>query len=71
VAGSLERRLKILEESSGGECPECGLAVPRHWSNYTVEWCDSPADDGPDETVFCETCGEPVHIVVTWGDAPD
>lgn len=32
---------------------------------------DKENDDGPKETVYCETCGEPVHLVVTWGDLPD
>jgi hypothetical protein len=72
VAGSLERRIRNLE-TGRRECPECGF--PGDWSKvtYTVEWCDSEAeDDGPEETVYCEACGEPVGpegAAVVWDDA--
>ena len=74
MASSLERRVRNLEAGSGAECRECGFEVPRDWSNvkYEVIWYDEKdEDEGPEETVYCETCGEPIDIVITWGDAPD
>jgi hypothetical protein len=68
VAGSLERRIRNLE-TGRRECPECGFDGDCSKVKFTVEWCDSEAeDDGPEQTVYCEVCGEPVYLVVRWGD---
>ncbi len=32
-------------------------------------WGDTP--DSPDETTYCEACGRPDHIVITWGDVDE
>jgi hypothetical protein len=68
---SLERRVKNLE-ARGGECPECGF--DGDWSDvdFVVEWWDGEeAYTGPEETTYCETCGEPTELVVTWQDLPE
>jgi hypothetical protein len=71
MTGSLQRRIRNLE-AGGRECPECGFDGDWSKVKYEVAWCDDKdEDDGPHETVYCETCGEPVHIVVTWGDLPE
>jgi hypothetical protein len=71
MAGGLERRVKDLETGGGRRCPECGLGVPRDWGKaaFEVVWePDRDVADTPRESVYCETCGELVHTVVTWGD---
>ena len=69
MAGSLERRVRNLEAGGGKDCPECGFDGDWSKVNYEVIWHDDPEeDDGPHETVYCETCGEPTNIVVTWLD---
>jgi predicted RNA-binding Zn-ribbon protein involved in translation (DUF1610 family) len=71
MATSLQTRVKALETSgSGGECPECG------WDGITplrpeFFWTYEESADGPEESVYCSACGRPIHIVLTWGDAPD
>jgi hypothetical protein len=68
---SLERRIKNLE-ASGGECPECGF--DGDWSNVdiVVEWYDGEEEyTGPEETTYCETCGQPTETVVVWDDLID
>jgi len=68
VARSLERRLAALE-ASNRRCPECGSDGNTTNIDYEVVWVDDPEeDDGPQESVYCETCGEPTTIVVTWRD---
>jgi hypothetical protein len=65
VAGSLEGRITKLENGGGRECPECGF--DGDWSKVELEWCDhAEEEDVPQETVYCETCGQPTTIVVTW-----
>jgi hypothetical protein len=67
-ARSLEGRIRNLE-AGGGECPACGF--DGDWSNrdIAVEWWNGEEEYlGPEETVFCEHCGEPTIIVVTWKD---
>jgi len=68
VARSLERRLAALEASDWW-CPECGFDGNQTNIEYEVIWHDDPEEgDGPHETVYCETCGEPTNFVVTWLD---
>ena len=51
------------------DCPECGFDGDWSKVNYEVIWHDdSEEDNGPHETVYCETCGEPTTIVVKWLD---
>jgi len=64
VATSLERRVKALE-GGGSRCPECGF--DGDWSKVERVF----TEDGPGENIYCGTCGRPIHIVLTWGDAPD
>lgn len=59
--GGIGSRLGRLEGAS--PCPECGGALA---VEYEVVW-----EDGPDERFAperCKGCGEPLEIVVTWGD---
>ena len=65
---SLSSRLKRLEGGKGVPCPECGFDGT--WKGYEVVWDydGGGEDEGPRETVYCETCRRPVHIVLTWGD---
>jgi predicted RNA-binding Zn-ribbon protein involved in translation (DUF1610 family) len=64
--GSLQTRVKRLE-GGGQACPECGF--DGEWSK--VETVTSWTEDGTADNRYCETCGRPIHIVITWGDAPD
>ena len=67
MAGRLEGRITKLENSGGRECPECGF--DGDWSKVELEWCDHAEeedDDFPQESVYCEPCGQPTTIVVTW-----
>lgn len=74
MAGSLggrTRRVRRLEATTGGgdRCPECGFDGNYRNASIVVEWYDEEGTyDGPEETVYCETCGEPTDIVVTWQD---
>jgi hypothetical protein len=37
-----------------------------------VEWWDGEEEyAGPEETTYCETCGEPKETVVVWDDLVD
>jgi hypothetical protein len=36
-----------------------------------LEWYDTEGEcPGPEKTTYCETCGEPTAIVVTWDGIP-
>jgi hypothetical protein len=68
VAKVLERRVARLETSGGRRCPECGWdpkSPPRMEVSVNLD------GGGPDREIWCGTCGRPIHIIVTWGDAPD
>jgi hypothetical protein len=64
--GSIERRLRALEDGSGVACPECGFiaGVPR--ASYAVEWADDHEDDEDSGPEFCSRCGEQTAIYVWW-----
>jgi hypothetical protein len=67
--GRLERRIKNLEDCSGRECPECGFDGDWSKVKFEVEFWDGDEEHtGPEETTYCESCGAPAHIVLTWGD---
>jgi hypothetical protein len=70
VAGSLDGRVKRLENGRVKPCEECGF--DGDWSNgyIVIEWYDGEQDTGPENTTYCETCGEPTAIVVTWDGIP-
>ena len=70
----IKDRIKRLEGRSGAnQCPECGF--DGDWSKVTFELTfpldTEGEDEGPEETVYCETCGTPVVTVVTWDDLHD
>jgi hypothetical protein len=70
VAGSLDGRVSRLENGRPAPCEECGF--DGDWSNVdiVVEWYAGKEDTGPQKTTYCEGCGEPTAIVVTWDDIP-
>jgi hypothetical protein len=69
VARNLERRVRNLEAGGDKDCPECGFDGDWSKVEYEVIWVDDPEEyDGPQESVYCETCGEPTTFVVTWLD---
>jgi hypothetical protein len=69
----IERRLYALESSAregmgGGSCPECGGppdGKPGPNDTYELLFVD-PEEDSENE--WCQTCGRPIHITLTWGD---
>jgi hypothetical protein len=69
VPSSLQTRVKRLEGSSGSGCPRCGF--DGDWSKVRTEcfWSSSDEGRGSPEDIYCGTCGRPIHIVMTWGDA--
>jgi hypothetical protein len=72
VAGSLDGRVKRLENGSAGPCEECGF--DGDWSNVeiVVEWYDGEEEyTGPEETTYCDLCGEPTETVAVWDDLLD
>jgi hypothetical protein len=72
MSGRLNGRVRRLENGRTGPCPECGFDGDWSKAKIEIDWrADKDEDNGPKETIYCETCGEPVHIVLTWGDAPD
>ncbi len=64
---SIERRLKALEDSRGGDsCDVCG------WGPHIVfEIDDDPDDQDPGTPEYCPACGRPNTIVITWPDQED
>ena len=64
TVGSIDSRLKRLEESRHERCPECGLAPDARRPIAVVD----PDDPGegfegdPHET--CAACGEPLYVVI-------
>ena len=70
MPGRLNGRVRRLEDGRLSPCEECGF--DGDWSNVeiVVEWHDSEEDTGPRKTTYCETCGEPTAIVVTWDGIP-
>jgi hypothetical protein len=71
VAGGLDGRVKRLENGRQVPCEECGFDGDWHNVEIVVEWYDGEGEyDGPEQTVYCERCGEPTETVVTWDDLP-
>jgi hypothetical protein len=66
MAGSLNGRVRRLENGRVGPCEECGF--DGDWSNVEVV---VDFYDGPEETTYCETCGEPTDLVLVWDDLVD
>lgn len=64
--GSLDGRVRRLEERAG-ECPECGFDGDWSKVDFVIEWWDGEEPyAGPEETTYCEHCGEPTEPVVVW-----
>jgi len=62
--GSIDSRLKALEEGGQGACPECGLA-PDARRPIAVVYPDEPGkgfEGDPHET--CARCGRPLYVVL-------
>jgi hypothetical protein len=73
MSGRLNGRVSRLEIGRPVPCEECGF--DGDWSNVkiVVEWADLDGEGeytGPEKTSYCETCGEPTAIVVTWDGIP-
>ncbi len=65
TAGSREALLPRIGYRGSSE-----NAPSRHFGEFDVRWHyrEEEQDEGPKETVYCDTCGPPVHIVLSWGD---
>jgi hypothetical protein len=63
----LNGRVNRLENGRVKPCEECGFDGDVSDVGFEVEWAD---EAGPEETIYCETCGEPTTIVVTWDGIP-
>jgi hypothetical protein len=63
-ATNLEGRVKALE-GSGSRCPQCGF--DGDWSKVKPRVETRRAGDGR-RPEYCDTCGRPLRIVLTWGD---
>lgn len=63
----LGRRLRLLEASGGGECPECGFVPGEPVEDLAVTWHDTEEAE-PVEPEWCPRCGEQTVYVVTWRD---
>jgi hypothetical protein len=71
VAGSLDRRVSRLEKGRVKPCEGCGFDGDWHNVDIVLEWYDTEGEcPGPEKTTYCETCGEPTAIVVTWDGIP-
>ena len=62
---SLQTRVRALETSPG--CPECGFGPEDDNKPIEIVFVDSD-DDTPEENTYCDACGRPIHITLTWGD---
>ena len=75
MAGSLDgraRRVRRLENSRVEPCSECGFDGDWSKVDMVIEWYDTLGEyDGPQETTYCGTCGEPTCTVVVWDDLLD
>ena len=61
--GSIESRLRRLEES-GGRCPECGLFAEARRPIATVYPDDADKGFEGDPYEACAACGEPLYVVL-------
>jgi hypothetical protein len=67
----IDKRVRHLEAIHGREpCEECGFDGDTSKVNHVVEWVD-PAEIGPGESAWCQTCGRPLKIVVSFNDPRD
>ena len=69
AVGSIDSRLKRLEES-GGRCPECGLSAQERRPIAVVDPDDPGEGFEGDPYEACAACGEPLYVVlrVVYGD---
>ena len=67
---AMTKRVGLLEASYGGSeaCPECGDPPDgKRGPNDTYELIFvDPEEDSENE--WCQTCGRPIRITLTWGD---
>jgi hypothetical protein len=70
MPGRLNGRVKRLENGRQVPCEECGFDGDLSSADIVVKWCDSEEDTGPEKTTYCEGCGGPTVIVVTWDGIP-
>jgi hypothetical protein len=71
MSGRLNRRVSRLENGHQVPCEECGFDGDWSSVDIVVEWYDGEGEyTGPEKTTYCETCGEPTALVVTWDDLP-
>ncbi len=63
---SLQTRVKQLEGSGSGKCPECGF--DGDWSKVRNVLAPRSGERG---NRCCETCGRPTHIALTWDGFPE
>lgn len=68
MSGRLEGRVSRLEDGHREPCEECGFDGNR--GSVDIEWYDGEKDTGPEKTTYCESCGEPTEIIITWDDIP-
>ena len=61
--GSIESRLRRLEES-GGSCSGCGLSAEARRPIATVYPDDADKGFEGDPYEACAACGEPLHTVI-------
>jgi hypothetical protein len=69
--GRHKRVLKLEQTVTGAPCPECGSGD--HTEEPTCELlldddCEERGIDAPDESVYCEVCGELVFGVVEFDE---
>jgi hypothetical protein len=70
MPGRLDGRVKRLENGRRVPCEECGFDGDWSSADIVLEWHDSEEDTCPGKTTYCEGCGEPTAIVVTWDGIP-
>jgi hypothetical protein len=70
--GRHKRVLKLEQAITGAPCPECGsgdytAGRPTYELLFDDEW-EELGEDIPDESVYCETCGELIWGVIEFKD---
>lgn len=63
----MARRLRRLEASRGGACPECGLFRGEPFEPDEVLWHDTEGEESA-APEWCPECGEQLAYVVIWSD---
>lgn len=72
MVSSVQAKVSRLEAATGGggddgECPDCGWGGGDDGNHrYEVTWVDPGGPEDREE--YCESCGQQLVIVLTWGD---